>query len=76
MLKETKKLMDEFHRKSLKKVKVNDVDAFEAVVIETEEGQNIPPPRSALFEEDVANVEDEYEDSSDDEFEVTIVDTN
>ena len=76
LLKENKKLVDEFHKKSVKKVKDNDVDAFKAVVIETEEGQNIPPPRSALFEVDVVNEEDEYEDSSDDDFEVTIDDTN
>ena len=40
---------DEFHSKSVKKVKFNNVDAFEVVVFETEEGENILPRRSALF---------------------------
>ena len=58
---------DEFHSKSVKKVKFNNVDAFEVVVFETEEGENILPRRSALFEEETANEEDKYENKSDEE---------
>ena len=58
---------DEFHSKSVKKVKFNNVDAFEVVVFETEEGENILPRRSALFEEEAANEEDKYENKSDEE---------
>ena len=49
---------DEFHSKSVKKVKFNNVDAFEVVVFETEEGENILSRRSAPFEEEAANEEE------------------
>ena len=75
VLKENKKLVDEFRKKSEKKVNDNNVDAFEKVVIEAEGNPDIPPPRSDLFDEDGAN-EEEYmfEDSSDDDFEIIIHD--
>ena len=74
VLKENKKLVDEFHKKGDVNVTVSDVDAFQAVVVETEEGPEIPPPRSALFDEDAENEMEFYEDSSDDDFEVIIHD--
>ena len=43
VLKENKKLV-EFNRKSVKKVKVNNVDAFEGVVIEAEDRPDIHIP--------------------------------
>ena len=80
VVKENKKLVDEFNRKNPKKVHLNVDndgynDAFKLVVVEAMED---PPTMSAVFDDNGGNeeeVEEElYEDSSDDEFEVVIND--
>ena len=75
VLKENKKLVDEFHRKSNKKVDLNVDDAFKAVVVD-DEVPGVPPPLSERFGDDGENEAGQYEDSSDDEFEVVIHDKN
>ena len=74
VLKENKKLVDEFHRKSNKKGELNVDDAFEEVVV-VDEVPGVPPPLSERFD-DGENEGGQYEDSSDDEFEVVIHDKN
>jgi len=68
-------LVDEFHRKSNKKGDLNVDDVFKAVVV-VDEVPGVPPPLSEHFGDDGENEAGQYEDSSDDEFEVVIHDKN
>ena len=81
VVKENKKILDEFKRNNSNKVKINvdnneHKDAFKRVVIvavEVPNPDNSPPPMMAVFDDDGCNEEEELcEDSSNDDFDVVI----